>query len=120
MLRRSGNGASAFLALLSRGTGRGLGYWTGTFRSLLRSRHGLRILLIEVLVLAMLVAILWSTWRGQTTDPFELARAFLIALPAALIVVYLLPALAFVGGSVVWEVVRALQEGFKTAKRKTS
>ena len=38
----------------------------------------------------------------------EVAWAFVQALPLALVAVYLLPALAFVGGAVAWELGRAL------------
>jgi hypothetical protein len=118
MLRRVALALSAFARLAGKGIGRGLGYWTRTFRSLLRSRFGPWILLGEAFVLAMLITILWWTWHEQAVDLAGLARIFLIALPGALLVVYLLPALAFAGGAVAWEMIRALVGSLKLGKRK--
>jgi hypothetical protein len=53
-------------------------------------------------------------------DLAVLARTFLIALPAALFVVYLLPALAFVGGAAAWEMLKALADKIGIAKRKSN
>jgi hypothetical protein len=75
-------------------------------------------LLGEAFVLAMLITILWWTWHEQAVDLAGLARIFLIALPGALLVVYLLPALAFAGGAVAWEMIRALVGSLKLGKRK--
>jgi serine/threonine protein kinase len=120
LLRRAATAMGRFLGLLRQGIAQGLGYWTRTFRSLLRSRFGRWILLGEAFVLAMLITILWSTWRSQPMDLAVLARTFLIALPAALFVVYLLPALAFVGGAAAWEMLKALADKIGIAKRKSN
>jgi hypothetical protein len=74
----------------------------------LRSRAGAWTLLAEVLVLAAVMTILWSTWQGRFAGLTDMVWTFLQALPLALVAVYLLPALAFVGGGVLWETVRAL------------
>jgi serine/threonine protein kinase len=118
LLRRAASATGELMGLLRQGIAHGLGYWTRTFRSLLRSRFGRWILLGEAFVLAMLLTILWSTWRSQPADLAVLARTFLIALPAALFVVYLLPALAFVGGAAAWEILKALANKTGIVKRK--
>jgi serine/threonine protein kinase len=115
-LRRSVGGARAIARLAGRGAGRGLGYWTRMFRSLLRSRLGLWILLGEALVLAALMVILLESWRGLSPGLGDLARTFFIALAAALLVVYLLPAVAFIGGAVGLELVRALMNKVKASQ----
>jgi hypothetical protein len=86
------------------------------FRSLLRSRLGLWILLGEALVLAALMVILWESWRGLSPKLGDLARTFFIALAAALLVVYLLPAVAFIGGAVGLELVRAVISKVKASR----
>ena len=86
------------------------------FRSLLRSRLGLWILLGEALVLAVLMVILWGSWRGLSPELGDLAWTFFIALAAALLVVYLMPAVAFIGGAVGLELARALMNKFKASR----
>ena len=101
-------GLRSLFVLTGRGAGRGLALWTRTFRSLVRSRSGPWVLLAETVLLAAVMVVLWSTWQGQLPQLVELVWAFVQALPLALVAVYLLPALAFVGGAVVWELGRAL------------
>jgi serine/threonine protein kinase len=98
----------SLLVLMGRGARRGLALWTRTFSSMVRSRSGPWVLLAETVLLAVVMVVLWSTWKGQFSDVAEVAWTFVQALPLALVAVYLLPALAFVGGAVAWELGRAL------------
>ena len=71
--------------------------WLAAARSLLRSRLGLAMLVVEVLVLAgALVALRWI-WRGEEPVLTSLLWDYLRALPLALALAALLPALVFVG-----------------------
>jgi hypothetical protein len=101
-------GLRSLFVLMGRGARRGLGLWTRTFSSMLRSRIGPWVLLIETVVLAVVMVILWSTWRGPLLDITSVAWTFIQALPLALVAVYLLPALAFVSGAIAWELGRTL------------
>jgi serine/threonine protein kinase len=104
--------ASGHLGRLAHcGARKGLALWTGTFRSLVRSRYGPWVLLSETLVLAGVMVALWWSWRGLPADLGRLIVAFFQALPLALLAVYALPALTFVGGAVVWEMVRSVAKG---------
>ena len=96
------------LVLMGRGARRGLAIWTRTFNSMVRSRIGPWVLLVETVALAVVLVILWSTWRGPFSDIADLAWVSIQALPLALVAVYLLPALAFVSGAIAWELGRAL------------
>jgi serine/threonine protein kinase len=98
----------ALLVLMGRGARRGLALWTRTFSSMIRSRSGPWVLLVETVLLAVVMVVLWSTWKGQLSDLKDTAWTFVQALPLALVAVYVLPALAFVGGAVAWELGRAL------------
>jgi serine/threonine protein kinase len=106
--RRIVEGLRIGARLVDQGGRQGLSLWVRTFRSLLRSRYGPWVLLIEVLVLAGLMVALWWNWQGLTADLLDVALAFVRALPLALLAVYLLPALAFVVGAVAWNGVRRL------------
>ncbi len=106
--RRVAAGLQAAGRLAGRGGRQGVLLWTRTFRSLIRSRYGPWVLLGEMLLLDCVMVALWWNWRGLSPDLFDLALAFLQALPLALLAVYLLPALAFVGGAVAWEMIRDL------------
>ncbi|HSJ57401.1 MAG TPA: hypothetical protein VLC95_09490, partial [Anaerolineae bacterium] len=76
-------------------------------RSLLRSRLGAWIVVIETLVLAAVLVLFWWTW--QVRWPADLSRlplgellwSYLQALPIALALAYLLPALVFIVVAVV-------------------
>jgi serine/threonine protein kinase len=94
--------------LTARGARRGLRLWTQTFRSVIRSHLGRWVLLGETLVLDGVMVALWWNWRGLSLDFGDLAVAYVQALPLALLAVYVLPALAFVGGAVAWEMVKTL------------
>ena len=65
-------------------------------------------MLAETVLLAIVMVVLWSTWKGQFSDAAQVAWVFVQALPLALVAVYLLPALAFVSGAIAWELGRAL------------
>ncbi|NIV27980.1 MAG: hypothetical protein GWN58_00285, partial [Anaerolineae bacterium] len=98
----------SLLALMGQGARRGLALWTRTFSSMVRSRVGPWVLLAETVLLAVVMVVLWSTWRGPLSDITDVVWTFIQALPLALVAVYLLPALAFVGGAIAWELGRAL------------
>jgi ABC-type methionine transport system permease subunit len=68
------------------------------------------VLLAEVLVLAGVLVALWWNWQGALPDLLELMFSFARALPLALLTVYLVPALFFIVGAVVWEGARAFLE----------
>jgi serine/threonine protein kinase len=71
--------------------------WLGAARSLLCSRFGLAMLAAEVLVLAAaLVALRWI-WSGEDLIFSSLLWAYLRALPVAVVLAGLLPALVFIG-----------------------
>ncbi len=88
------------------GARRGLGAWTRAFTSLVRSRYGPWVLLAELLLLAGVMTVLWWSWIEVLPAIPDLIVIFCLALLS----VYLLPALAFVGGGVAWEAMRALVE----------
>jgi hypothetical protein len=79
-----------------------------TFRSLLRSRYGLWILAAETFLLLAAMVALWWSWRGFGPTTEDLIPTILKMLPVALVAVYLLPALIFVGAAVLWQIARAL------------
>ncbi|MGD8474071.1 MAG: serine/threonine-protein kinase [Anaerolineae bacterium] len=105
---RTWAGLRVLLKLAGHGSRRGLALWTRAFGSLVRSRSGPWVLVAETLVLAVVMVALWSNWTGLQRDLTGLAWVFIQALPLALVAVYLLPALGFVGGAVAWEIARAL------------
>jgi hypothetical protein len=107
-LQRTAAGLWASARRAARGARWGVSYWTHTFGSLLRSRLGPWVLLIEVLLLDMAMVALWWTWHGLPLDPLALLLGFFQVLPLALVAVYLLPALAFVGAGAMSEVVKAV------------
>ena len=102
------DGLRTLFVLMGRGARRGLALWTRTFSSMVRSRTGPWVVLAETVLLAIVMVVLWSTWRGAFSDVADVAWTFIQALPLALVAVYLLPALAFVGGAIAWELGRAL------------
>jgi serine/threonine protein kinase len=114
--RRLGLALRAVGRLSLRGAKRGLALWTRTFRSLLRSRYGLWIVAGEAVILAVVMVGLWWAWRDFTPALMDLARTFLPVLPLALLAVYVLPALAFVGGAVIWEMVGAVISRARAAR----
>ncbi len=56
------------------------------------------------MVLDGVIVALWHTWTG----PADWLLVGFQVLPLALLIALLLPALAFVGGSIAWEMVRDL------------
>jgi serine/threonine protein kinase len=111
------SGLRDFLRLMGRGAGHGLALWTRAFSSMIRSRSGPWIVLAETLALAVVMVVLWSTWKGPFADLADLAWVSIQALPLALVAVYLLPALAFVGGAAAWELAKALVQ---TIRKRSS
>lgn len=95
------------LRWMAQGAKRGVSLWTRTFRSMAGSRVGAWVVLGEVLLLAVVMVALWWTWKAQPLQPAALVLSFFQALPLALLAVYLVPALAFVIGTIAWEAVRA-------------
>jgi uncharacterized membrane protein YbhN (UPF0104 family) len=67
----------------------------------------------ETVVLAAVIVALWGTMRGWSVDLGGLVTAFLLALPLALLAVFLLPALAFVCGTIAWELIGRLARRVK-------
>ncbi len=90
--------------LVGRGVRRGGFLWLRTFGSLVRSRVGTAVLVIETLVLDGVIVALWHA--GDGTGGWLLTGFQM--LPLALLAVFLLPALALVGGAVAWELFRAV------------
>jgi hypothetical protein len=95
------------------GAKRGFSLWMRTFRSLIRSRTGAWILLGETVVLAAVIVTLWGTMQGWSVELDDLVWALLVALPLALLAVFLLPALAFICGTIAWELIRRLARRVK-------
>ena len=109
--RRVSTASRHLLQLMGQGVRRGFSLWTRAFRGMIRSRAGAWVVLAETVALAGVMVALWWTWQGQWPGLLDLTWTFLQALPMALFAVYLLPALAFVGGAVAWEVIRGLAAG---------
>ena len=95
--RRIGASARAFGRLVGLGIRWGIRTWTKAFLNLLRWRYGAWILLGETLVLAAALVALVRTWRGQSFGIATVLLDYLRVLPLALMAVYVLPALVFVG-----------------------
>lgn len=95
-----------FGGLAARGARRGLSLWTGTFRSLVRSRYGPWVLIGECLILAGGLVALWWNWKALPVDVTELVVAYFQALPLAVLLVYVLPALSLITVSALWQAVR--------------
>ncbi|HSR29519.1 MAG TPA: serine/threonine-protein kinase [Anaerolineae bacterium] len=96
------------LHVMWQGARQGFSLWGRTFRSLLRSRTGVGVLLVESVVLAAVMVVLWSILGEPLADPAEILGAFFWALPLSMVTVCVLPGLALVGGAAIWEVVRGL------------
>jgi serine/threonine protein kinase len=79
------------------GTRWGWKRWLAAARSLLRSRLGVAMLAVEILLLAgVLVALRWI-WQGEEPVLSALLWAYVQALPLAIVLACLLPALAVIG-----------------------
>jgi serine/threonine protein kinase len=110
-LRRIGMAVSALAGMTARGLRQGIALWTRTFRSLLKSRYGPWVLVVEVLLLAAVMVAIWTTVDGASPGLLDLAAAFFKALPLALLAVYVLPALVLVVAGIVREMVGARRDG---------
>lgn len=106
LLRRLGAGLHTALVRMGVGAQRGWGVWARTVRSLTRSRLGPAVILAEILLLDIALVALWWMWYGLPWEAGPLALAALQALPVAALAVLLVPALVFVGGSMLVELVR--------------
>jgi hypothetical protein len=95
---------------LARGALWGLASWNRTFRRLVRSKDGPRIVLAVVVVLAVAMVALWWTLHDLPLVPRPTAVAFLRALPFAGLATYLVPALLFAGLGVARQVLRSRQK----------
>jgi serine/threonine protein kinase len=95
------------LPFLARGARLGFSSWIRTLRSLLKSRIGVSVVVAEVVLLAGVLAFLWSSGQGGTADPIALAWAFVRALPLALLVTCVFSILAFMGGAAAQDLIRS-------------
>ena len=100
----------AWLGVVGLRAGRGLrqgwSLWRRTTRSLTRSRNGLIILTAATIVLNVgLVALRWL-WSDLGSDALSLALAFFEALPVAALATFVLPAVALVGGAIIWQLLK--------------
>jgi serine/threonine protein kinase len=109
-LGRISSGLRTLRPSMARGAGRGFSSWIHTLRSLIRSRIGVWVVVGEVIVLAGVMAVLWSSRQGPMPDPIALTWAFLRALPVALLASCVLSMLAFMGAAIVQEMIRARTE----------
>jgi hypothetical protein len=105
LLRRPGVGLRSLFLRTGQGARRGWSLWTRTMRSLVRSRVGVIILVVEMLLLDVLFVTLSWLWGGQPA-PSGLFVTFFEILPLAALAVFLLPALAFVGGAILWALLK--------------
>jgi hypothetical protein len=111
-------GLRALLRLAGQGARRGVSHWTRTFRSLIRSKVGPWIVLVETLILAGVLAVFWQTWRELSPSLTGWLWTYFQALPLSLLAVYLLPALAWVCGAVAWELFKALTGRVRKSRTK--
>jgi serine/threonine protein kinase len=114
--RRIAAGLRGIARMIGQGTKRGLGSWTRAFYSLVRSRYGPWVLLSELLILAGAMGALWWNWIDAPPAVTDLILIFCLALLAA----YLLPALFFVGGAVIWEAAKILWARVRQISRRRS
>jgi len=123
-LRRLAAGLRTLGRRAGQGTRRGLSTWVQMFRSLLRSRVGRSILLGETLILGGVMVALWWHWQAlpPLLDNWSLqslgaaAAYYVRALPLALLALCLLSALAFVAGSVAWDLLSRLAGRIRTGR----
>ncbi len=106
VLLRARDRVQVFAGLAARGARRGLSLWTGMFRSMIRSRYGPWVLMGECLILAGALVALWWNWKGLPVDLAGLVVAYFQALPLALLLVYVLPALTLIVLSALWQGIR--------------
>ncbi len=119
-LHRLSTGLRALLRLAGQGARQGVSLWTRTFRSLIRSKVGPWIVLVETLILAGALVVFWQTWRELSPGLTGWLWTYFQALPLSLLAVYLLPALACVGGAIAWELIKALTGSLRKRRTKGS
>jgi serine/threonine protein kinase len=115
-LRRVASGLGKLVRLMGIGARKGGVLWNRAFWSLIRSRPGRWILVAETLLLAAVMVFLWIEvgWppvgveTSPPASPEALRLVHLLALPLAVLTIYLLPAFLFLSGAAVWEVLRTL------------
>jgi serine/threonine protein kinase len=107
------------LRLVGSGSRAGFTLWMRTFRSMLGSRIGVRILAVEVFALAAVMVGFWWTWQRQSPDLVVLIWAYLRALPLALVSVYLLPACLLVIGAIIREAASVVLQRIQDKRRRT-
>jgi serine/threonine protein kinase len=102
--------------LAGQGARSGLLLWTRTFRSLVASRYGPWVLLAELVLLTAAMTALWWSWGGA----FPAVEDLFLILCLAVLAVYLLPALAVVGGAIAWEGMKLLGNKRRRLPRRRS
>ncbi len=88
------------------GVRQGWSLWRRTTGSLAKSRTGLAVLVAEAVLLDVLLVALWWLWYDLPSDAPSLILAFFQVLPLAALAVFVLPALVFVGGAIIWQLVK--------------
>ncbi len=106
-------GSRVLIGSMGRGARQGFTLWMRAFRSVIRSRAGVWVVLGETLVLAGVMAVLWWVWKEGWPDLLDIVLTFVQALPLALLAAWLLPAAAIVAGAMTWEVVSVLVRKYK-------
>ncbi len=109
--RRLSRRSRPVLRSAGRGAARGWRRWLGAVRSLSRSRLGLAILAVEVMMLAGVLVALWRNWHAGDPGLVPLLSTYLQALPLALVVTCLSTALAVVGLATIQGGVKGAREG---------
>jgi serine/threonine protein kinase len=119
LLREALHRLNVVLRLLARaaavGARRGFRAWIRAFRSLIKSRTGIWLVVAETVLLAVALVYLWWTWQEAMPDVPDLLSALLMSLPLALALGGLLPGLILVAGGAAWEMIRTL--GARTGRR---
>jgi serine/threonine protein kinase len=108
MLHRAAGGLRRMARAAQVGARRGFSNWVRAFRSLIRSRLGIWLLVAETLVLTASIIALWWTWQETMPDVADLLWTLLVSLPLALVIACLLPGLILVAGTAAWEVLKSL------------
>jgi hypothetical protein len=106
LLRRLQAGLRALTLRAGLGVRQGWSLWRRTTGSLTKSRTGLAVLAAEAILLDVLLVALWWLWFDLSSDALSLALAFFEVLPLAALAVFVLPAVVFVGGAIIWQFVK--------------
>jgi serine/threonine protein kinase len=106
LLRRLHAGLRVVALRAGLGVRQGWSLWRRTTGSLTKSRAGLAVLVAETVLLDVLLVALWWLWYDLPSDALSLVLAFFQALPLAAVTVFVLPALVFVGGAIIWQLVK--------------